>query len=260
MADEEADDWSDMIKFGPQQPEFDEQGDPIEPDEPESTAPTSRKNVAPRCTAEQLEERIEFVRSLIRLNFGVGDVKRMASKRFGVKRKTVQAYLSYARERNRSILDATEDQALADSLLYWSRKQQDCEATIQREKLLQAKSIEVLRSAEKEIDELETGRTPDNPQTERLEILEMRKRTAVKLIDHARRACFTSEQGSRDAQDRIDRLRGNLAPIKLARTTKAGDDIDDPTKREPATVADANREIVELLGRIRSKGASESQN
>src|SRR5579872_4998985 len=100
------------------QPDFDEQGDPIEPDEPEPpvapdprfagnplTARGTPRRRAQKCSPEELGERVEWCRGLIRLNFSAGDIKRMAAKKWNVTRKTVQSYISFARQRNRSILD-----------------------------------------------------------------------------------------------------------------------------------------------------------
>jgi len=257
-------------------PSFDEQGDPVEPDDPGDslatvppdhrfidnplTARGTPRKIAPRCSPTELNERVEWCRGLIRLNFSAGDIKRLCAKKWNLKRKTIADYISYARQRNRSILDATEDQMLADSLAFWSKKQQHCEATIQRERELQARAVGTLQATEREIDQIEGERTAENPQTERLEILEMRKKTAVAIIDHARRAVFSAEQGSRDSQDRIDRLKGNFAPLKLARVTKDGADVDTPANPEPATLEDCDREIEELAKRLQQRAAQASAN
>lgn len=239
---------------------FDAQGDAVEPEDthdprfasdPLTVRGTPRKN-APKCTPEEREERIEWIRGLVRLNFNAGDIKRMGARKWNLKRKTVQEYISFARERNRNSLDDSEDQMLADALSYWSKKQQMAEAKIKREREIESKTHATLEATNKEIDEIESELTPDNPQTDRLEILEMRRRSSITLIEHCRRATFSAEQTSQDSQREIDRLKGNHRPQKFARTTKDGQDVD-RAAGDPVTMADCDREIRELADKLRAR-------
>ena len=191
---------------------------------------------------------------MIRLNFTNGDIKRALSARWGIRRRSVEKYLTVAWARNRGFIGEDENQSLARSLSYWSFKQQQSERTIDRQQTAIAAAEKSYQLAEKTIEELEGIRTADNPMTERFEILEMRKTNALQTIRQANSAMAIATSVSRECQDRIDRLKGNHAPIKFAKTDSKGNDV--PAPVEPTTPAAVDQELRKLVDKLKERQGS----
>lgn len=188
------------------------------PDSP----PKKPRKKSHRPTRDEIENRVNQIRKMLRMNMSDGDIKRALSKEWGIAKHNVLTFIRLARKRNASMLDPGEDQHLATSLAHWSRKQQEAEHTIQIERNSQEKARKSIDLAEAEIDNIGLSGIG----LERLEVLELRKKNAIKIMDHARRAIFSMSMFSKECQDRIDRLLGNYAPMKIARTKADGSDID----------------------------------
>lgn len=220
-------------------------GDEVDPrfaDDPLNSKGQPRRQVT-HADRELFDRRVEECRMLVRLNMTPGDIKRRLSKAWGVAPRTVERYLKVAAKRNRGILAPDEDQALADSLAFWSLKQQDAEATIQRERAMLNKANDTIHNASEERDEIEvrTSRADREPaDNERLQILEMRIGNAVAIREQCRRAIYSANHNSLDVQREIDTLKGNARPRKVAMTDSRGRDI--PTK-SPEEVAEFTKRI-----------------
>lgn len=217
-----------------------------------TTARGTPRLKAARLLRGEADQLIEQIRGLLRLNFTKGDIKRhvrqLREKRGVVplSNKTVEKYISHARKRNLQILDLNEDEALADSIALWSRKQQEAEAESGRAKEMLRRQETSYDAAEQERDEAETDAAR--------ELAEKSLQRIARVMEHLRRTITTAELTVQSCQDRIDRLRGNHAPVKIARTNTKGEDVDVPPP-QPATVEKANDVLRDLVEKIKAREA-----
>jgi hypothetical protein len=174
----------------------------------------------------------------------------------GLLPRSVERYITIAWRRQREFIGESADDSLASSIGYWAGKKQNAEFRIDREQAIENMANRSLERCEKDFDTLREMVTEDNPLTERFEAVEMRRRNAIALREQARRAIFASEMISKDAQREIDRLKGNHAPLKIAKTDSKGQDIPEPEPIEPVTVQAAEEELKGLVEQLRSRQAS----
>lgn len=196
---------------------------------------------------------VETIRSLLRLNQTKGDIARMivSNKNFGLNStKAVGKYIALARKRNREAIGRTADESLADSISYWSDKQREALQTIQRCN----NDIEYHRERIKNCESI-----IDDPTAlpERVDIALEQQKRSVQLMDDARRTKFTAERTSMECQDRIDRLLGNFAPVKVANTDSKGKDVP-AQSTQPATVKAATERVAGLLEQLKARNGGEA--
>lgn len=205
----------------------------------------------PKATPAEKHARIEEVRALLRINYHDGDIKRLCAHRWGTSGRYVEKYITWARQRNRETLETSEDENLAASLAYWSKMQQDAEASYEKEE----KAYEVARGAyfycEKQIQEIERGPQPDSKKEDVKQLLQ-RQAVATQMMKLSRATMVSAQTDSRSAQDRIDRLKGNFAPVKYAKTTKDGSDVAMPAAM-PSTVEKVDDELQKLVDQLRGR-------
>ena len=229
-----------------------------EPDIPNDGLPPDEPSRPGNCSPEEWESRVEQTRGWIRLGFRDGEIKKKGSAEWGIKPRSVDKYLTSARKRNREYTGVPEDQNLAESLAYWTKKLQEHEILLQAEF---RRYLDASKTHDKTAEEVsriqESGEATVS--TERLEILEMRLENASKAITQARAGMWSHNQSSKDCRREIDRLLGVHAPIKHAETTKGGQDVNKPAG-EPVTLKAADEEIAELLEKLRARGNGVSVN
>lgn len=196
---------------------------------------------------------VETIRGLLRLNQTKGDIARMivSNKNFGLNStKAVGKYIALARKRNRESIGRTADEALADSISYWSDKQREALQTIQRCNEDIVYHRDRIKNCEVTIDDPASLK-------ERVEISRELLLRSVQLMDDARRTKYTSEKTSMECQDRIDRLLGNFAPVKVANTDSKGKDV--PAQAiQPATVQEATNRVTGLLEQLKARSSGET--
>lgn len=196
---------------------------------------------------------VETIRNLLRVNQTPGDISRMikSNTTFGItSTRQVSRYMRLARARNREAIGRTADESLADSLGYWSGKQKEALQTIQRCKT----DIEYHRTRIKSCEEI-----IDDPTAlaERVDIAMEQQKRSVALMDDARRSIYTAERTSMECQDRIDRLLGNFAPVKVANTDSKGKDVP-AHAAQPATVKEASERVAGLLEQLKARSSGEA--
>ena len=200
-------------------------------------------------------QRIEEVRTLMSLNYSDGDLKRMLAERWAkvlpdgtrkpMRPRSVEQYLTVARERQRELLGRPAPDARADSLDFWRRKQQEAQGRA-------AQGREEMRLAQESIKKAEAVLDDHKAKDEAKEIAAIRLKAAVTRQDHARRTIWAAEQQVREDQGVIDKLLGNHAPVKLARTTPEGEAVDKPAAPEPEPT-DPNKTIEDLAEQLRKR-------
>lgn len=206
--------------------------------------------------ADQL---VETIRRMLILDVNPGDIKRKipTMPEFkGFRPRSIELYITIAKRRQHESIGESNDEALAKSLGYWSGKKQQAEARIQREQSIENLANRSLERCEKDFDDLRERVTEDSPLTERFEAIEIRRRNAIALREQARRTIFTSEMISKDAQREIDRLKGNHAPLKFAKTDSKGQDVPEPEPIEPMTQEAVKEELKGLVEQLRNRQAA----
>lgn len=225
--------------------------------EHESPDDTPEPEPKPRATKAEMDARIEQVRGMLILNMTKGDIKRKMRTEYGLKHGQTERYLRYARNRNLESIAKSEDEALSESMSYWSKKKQDAEIGLMRASRrldgYQAKDgrrIEGLVAKEArllaQIDDSETS-------DEVREHLVIQLDRVLVAMDDARKSAYSCRMSSMDAQDRIDKVLGNYKPQRFARTTKDGKDVDKPAAAEPETVGKGDDEIERLAEVFRKR-------
>lgn len=156
-----------------------------------------RKRAQQRTKGEQ-HAITEQVRRMLVLGMTDGEIRRKVSEEQKMKRRSVIPYITLARKRNREFLGTSNDDNLADSLGYWTRKKQEAE--------------QMLGAARKGISDAEAmlkdESDKDAPDAELFDALNNR-------IEGLRKTVYAQEQFSRDAQREIDKLKGTHAPIRV---------------------------------------------
>lgn len=227
---------------------------------------------APDCPPEEMERRIEFVRDLLIQDYSDCQIKKICSELWSKKivmqgdqrieitqrksngkilynRRYVERYITWARNRNGQLIAGTADEKLATSISYWARKKQDAEQIIAREKRAIESARKIYNDSIAEISRIEDeakrveGKFPKNV-NERLEILEMRCSNATREMERAHESQRIANLGSMNAQEKLDRLNGVHAPIKIARTDSTGKDIPKMTDEE---VTERLRELISKI-------------
>lgn len=75
-------------------------------------------------------------------------------------------------------------------------------------------------------------------------------------MDDARRTIYSGERTVMECQDRIDRLLGNFAPVKIAKTDTKGRDIPAESP-QPATHNEAKSKVEGILETLKSRIGNE---
>ena len=201
-------------------------------------------------TKEEQEKLTEEIRMSLILDVNEGDIKRDVFKRWNLRPKRTQKYITRARRRNASSLAESPEDALASSIGYWGRLKRNAEARLQREEKIEGWANAALDRCEKDADALRERATKETPFTEQFEAIEMRRSNAIALREQARRAQFAASTSSKEAQREIDRLKGNIIH-RVARTDTKGKDI--PEFTEPTTPAAVDNEIKSLVEQLRNR-------
>lgn len=213
--------------------------------DPITTRGTPRQR-ARRVPRDEREQRIETVRRLMAMGGSDGDVRRRLAGQWGLSRKSMGRYLALARKRNRESIGRSAEDALADSVSYWTAKLQEAESYLTRARKMWA-------AAEKRIDDAwlvldNEAASPEERDTARDRL--MRGQTAM---DRARREYYQHLRTSMDCRTQIDKLLGVYAPKKIAHTDAKGRDVPQTRPAEPVSDLQANREIQELYESIRRR-------
>lgn len=209
-----------------------------------------RKRGRPPNPAE--EQIIEAIRGLLRINQTDGDIRRMvvSNKNFGItSTKAVGKYIALARKRNKQAIQRTEDEALSDSLGLWASKQRDAMQAVGKARQNIEYHTQRIRECEEIIDNPDSGK-------EKVEIALIQQTRSVQQMDDARRTIYSGERTVMECQDRIDRLLGNFAPVKVAKTDTKGRDIPAESP-QPATHNEAKSKVEGILETLKSRIGNE---
>ena len=198
--------------------------------------PRQRNGDAPRGTRAEVEHRIEQVREAMALGRTDGELKRGLAADWGVRRRTVERYLCRARARNRELVGLSPEDSRADSLLFW----RDLKAGAMRDRgEARAERDAAADDAGRSADVLaDPDRSGDHGAAA------ARLKAASRRRDGAAKRAAACERNAAEYQDRIDKLLGNHAPVKLSETTPDGKAV-----RRAAEPSDPDREFRELLER-----------
>lgn len=166
--------------------------------DPELNARGKPRKVAPHRTKAEQHAIIEQIRRMLVLGMTDGEIRRKISEEQKMKRQSVIPYITAARKRNREFLGTSNDDNLADSLGYWTRKKQEAEQMlgVARKGIADAEAM------------LKDESDKDAPDAELYDAINAR-------IEGLRKTVYAQEQFSRDAQREIDRLKGTHAPIRV---------------------------------------------
>ena len=209
-----------------------------------------RRGRPPNPAEEQI---IEAIRGLLRINQTRGDIVRMvvANKNFGIESaRQVGRYMRLARARNKQAISRSEDEALSDSIGLWASKQRDAQQAIGKARQSIDYHTQRIRECETVIDD------PDSPK-EKIEIALIQQQRSVQQMDDARRTVYGAERTIIECQDRIDRLLGNFAPVKVARTDTKGRDVAGCEASQPATHNEAKNRVEGILETLKSRIGNE---
>lgn len=200
---------------------------------------------------KQKEDRIEQVRAMLRLGAPKSDIKKSLSVIWKVRPTTVEKYIPLARERNREVLEITEDDALADSISSWSKRLQDAARRMNAANRTAedgVKHLEWIRDQMKAVSE-DSKLSTEYREAMIVKFMKMEAQ-AIRQIESAQRTSQGADQSMILSQDRIDRLRGNYAPTKVAHTDSKGNDL---PKTVPEPI-DPEKAINELAQKLRDRG------
>jgi len=204
----------------------------------------------------QQDQIIEAIRGLLRINQTKGDIVRMvvSNKNFGIESaRQVGRYIRLARERNKQAIQRTEDEALADSIGLWSSKQRDAQQAVGKARQSIEYHTQRIRECEAIIDD---PVLKGEDKREKIEIALIQQKRSVQQLDDARRTIFSAERTIMECQDRIDRLLGNFAPVKVANTDSKGKDV--AVAIQPATVQEATNRVTGLLEQLKARSSGET--
>lgn len=204
----------------------------------------------------QQDQIIEAIRGLLRINQTKGDIVRMvvSNKNFGIESaRQVGRYIRLARERNKQAIQRTEDEALADSIGLWSSKQRDAQQAVGKARQSIEYHTQRIRECEAIIDD---PVLKGEDKREKIEIALIQQQRSVQQLDDARRTIFSAERTIMECQDRIDRLLGNFAPVKVANTDSKGKDV--AVAIQPATVQEATNRVTGLLEQLKARSSKET--
>lgn len=210
--------------------------------------PRQRRRKLERHEADAV---VEYARTLLIMDVNRCDMKREIGKKFNLDPRSSERYITLAGRRNHTHLGESADESLAKSLGYWSRKKQQSEQRLQRELGIEQRANRSLELCDADFERLREQATDDKPLIEQFEAVEMRRSNAISLREQARKAMFTAEMVSKEAQREIDRLKGNHAPLKIAKTDSKGEDIPEPI--EPTTQEAVDQELREILDQLKSR-------
>ena len=198
--------------------------------------PRQKNGNAPRVTKAEYEKRVEEARKLMSLDYSDGELRRMLSAKWKCSRPNAAKYLTRARGRNRELIGKSQEDCRSDSLLYWRALKAESMQARAEGRREWAKASEEIERAQETLDD------PTNP-AEQMESALSRLKLASRRQEKAGAKIGACERNAADYQDRIDRLLGNHAPIKLSETTPDGKAV-----RRAAEPSDPDAEIVRLLG------------
>lgn len=189
---------------------------------------------------------IEQTRHLLTINFTTGDAKRALMAQCDLSRRQAMRYIALARARNREAVGKTDAQAKSDSVGFWARKQQKAEDLIAKETARVTEAHATIFEAQ--------GVLADDSLTEAAHaIATVRLEAANKTLETARRLIAGAEHRSMTCQEHIDNLLGTRAPLKVAATNAAGQDIQPRPVPEPMTMEDVDAEIHALCETLRKR-------
>lgn len=180
---------------------------------------------------------VDQIIKLLVLDTRPGEIKRIMVRTYPDKFKvtrSVEQYIAVARKRVGTVLAQTPEESLAKSVEFWAEKKRTFEsnaAGLRR----QVAEAEAKLASEKEPAAV---------------------RALLRKLKGAKRELQVQLQWSMNAQREIDRLIGNHAPYRVARTTTDGKDVDRPAvDREPLTAEEGLAELQEMLTRAKSRGS-----
>ncbi|MFH5805603.1 hypothetical protein [Alienimonas sp. DA493] len=201
--------------------------------------PRQKNGHAPRVTKAEYEKRIEEARKLMSLDYSDGELRRMLSAKWGCSRVTVGKYLTRARGRNRELVGKSPEDCRSDSLLYWrALKAESMQARAEGRKEFKAATEEIER-AQATLDD------PTSPD-EQTETAMARLKLASRRQEKAGAKIGACERNAADYQDRIDKLLGNHAPLKVSETTPDGKAVS--RRAEPSDPEKELRRLLESAG------------
>ena len=219
--------------------------------------PTTKKGTArkrsPKCSPAEKEKRIELVRALLRAGYSDWDIRRKLAPIWQVRRCAVTRYITWGRRANRSALELTEDQQLGASLDFWNTKKQESEKAIAMSNVAVQKAEADYRACDAEIVKLDGD--PDAPgATERMEVLEMRRKSLLQRIKAANLSGWHARTESKEVQRDIDRILGTAAPRRILHGVAVAGSIQVEHTPLPVTLEENDREIEKLLGKLLGDG------
>lgn len=212
---------------------------------PNPNAKYAKGTGKPRRTAEDkaiLNQRIESVRSLLRLGMTSGDIRRAMAPVWNVKPKSVNRFIGFARKRNLEAIEESEDTLLAASIGWWMETKRNAMQTA-------SKAAKRVEHAETEIEEATEVLNSDASDELRSEAVQ-RLKIAAKILDDARRTGYTARKEAMDCQDRYDKLLALGKPSKHALTDKHGNDVlplRSPPEPEPVSTEQTRKELESLF-------------
>ena len=184
-----------------------------------------------RASREEIVRRLEETRALLRVLMSDSEIKRTLSKAWKVKPRLVEVYLSRARAINRSVVEISENQVLADTVNYWAKRLQNAEVEVQKAGREKAKFQSQLDGINAKLQELAgiNWRTLSREERENLrdeqDNLLVHQRNVRDLLRDADTAKMRASMESRDAREHVDRIMGARHPIRIARVNSDGTDI-----------------------------------
>lgn len=207
---------------------------------------TPRKNARP-ATKEQVEERLAFARARMLAGATDGDIKRAMIRKYGIKGRSCEDYITVARRRIREYIEISPDNSAAAALAHYTKNVLEFDVPCQ---LVMGR----LMAAQKRlggIDERLSDHTIDRDERTGLEDA---REAVVREIDTLWKDYLKFKSIIDSSRKMIVDLTGAAAPTKVALTTAGGDDV--LRAAEPATPAAAEAEIATLLA-LALNGATE---
>ena len=192
-------------------------------------------------TKEQSEEcknRLNAIRAELTNAANVVDVAAFFANRWGIGQARIMSYIRTARLMNRQILDLTPAEAKADSVSFWSLESQRLGRDRSKADSLLDEAGKLLNQSREAI---EAGiRNGDSSYIEAARDTSQRARELMSMSRSIKNAAI--DRGH-NVRDRLDRILGTLAPIKM--DVKHEGNVDVNVRQEPITFEEIIKKLAQ---------------
>jgi hypothetical protein len=194
----------------------------------------TRRQRPPKASRKQFDARVDLAIRMLIMCFSKRDIERAFAERFSISPRSTWRYLSAARKRMRWLADKDHEDCVAEATETWGRRLRESSSKCSDVDKALRECDEKIRATEEVIEGL-SGEVSLGP-AERAELNQ-----AITAREHAV-AQYERLMSQRPMFDRnivesrreIDRLLGTHAPIKVARTDTAGNDVVQPLNQNEA--------------------------